>query len=412
MKKILAIVLAVVMMFSVTVPASAAFDFNADDANEVIGNVSAGAQEAIDSAKDLFGKMEAKDVFGSLESGVEFAAKLANAIHTLVHSLSVLFDFDCPFCDEKKAEKPDEPTEPEQPEEPELVLPENVPTEPAAPVHPEGAVKVESVAALADAMANAEDGAYIVLADGLYDEIVVTKSNITLAADNAKVGFVNLNGKSNVTIIGFDFLADYAKEAVKANSNASAGYYANIVGTQTPVKSNGHDIVIKDCTFTGTPVNSSYAPIFVNDQKRSGTHAYNYTVDGCIFAVDAAYYVYLNYLQKGTITIKNNVLGGEDYACAGAFWGSSNGSDLIIKDNYMYNWSGAAIGTSRSGAAYDIKLAIENNSFVQVADGASTMSLYLKNYKSTDVITLATLLTDSNAYYGTITAENAVIENI
>lgn len=103
-----------------------------------------------------------------------------------------MLGFDCPFCGQKnsanKPAKPDDsetPEEPERPEEPELDLPENVPTEPAAPVHPENAVKVESAAELADAMVNAEKGAYNVLADGLYDEIVVTKSYITLAADNA-----------------------------------------------------------------------------------------------------------------------------------------------------------------------------------------------------------------------------------
>lgn len=377
MKKFLALMIAVVMAFSmVAVPVSAA-DATAD------------LEKVETTVNDIF----------------DYIEKLMESIHALVGGILAVFDKECPFCDEihKSTETPDEPT-PDVPVEPEVVYPAVPENFPAKAEIPADAI-VATAETLAAAIANAEDGACIALADGVYDEIVMTKGNITLAAENATVGFINLNGKSNITIDGIKFDAAGAKAALRGDA-AETGYVANIVATlKGKSSSNGHNIVIKNCTFTGTPVEgASYAPIYVNDHKRSSTHAYNYTVDGCLFETKASYYVYLSYLTQGDIFVKNNFFGNKDTDCASFIWSSSNGSNITVENNVVFNWRNAGIGGSRSGASYPIEIQVRNNTFVQVADGANTDYVYLKNYKVMDTFDVVNSL---NSFVGTITAENA-----
>ena len=77
MKKFLALMIAVVMAFSmVAIPVSAA-DVNA----------------------------EVEKVETTVEEAFTFAEKLANAIHKLVGDILAVFDKECPFCEEATIEK-------------------------------------------------------------------------------------------------------------------------------------------------------------------------------------------------------------------------------------------------------------------------------------------------------------------
>lgn len=76
MKKLLALLLSVVMMFSlVALPASASTETKTDDA---ISEIESTVNEAFDVVEAVF-----------------------NLVHNIVHTLSEIFDFDCPFCDGK-----------------------------------------------------------------------------------------------------------------------------------------------------------------------------------------------------------------------------------------------------------------------------------------------------------------------
>lgn len=98
MKKLLALLLSVVMMFSlVALPASASTETKTDDA---IGEIESTVNEAFDVVEAVF-----------------------NLVHNIVHTLSEIFDFDCPFCDGKAdTEEPSEPETPEEPSEPEVII--------------------------------------------------------------------------------------------------------------------------------------------------------------------------------------------------------------------------------------------------------------------------------------------------
>lgn len=98
MKKLLAILLSVVMMFSlVALPASAS--------GETSDNISV------------------EDVVEKIEDAETLLEAIFNFVHNLVHSLSEMFNFDCPFCDgEADTEEPSEPETPEEPSEPEVII--------------------------------------------------------------------------------------------------------------------------------------------------------------------------------------------------------------------------------------------------------------------------------------------------
>lgn len=103
MKKILALVLAMIMAFSLAAPAYAAVpEVDADQISGAIGDVSEDASAAIDSANGVCESLKAGAYDEALKGAFDFAIDLFEAIHSLVHALSEIFDFDCPFCDEVK----------------------------------------------------------------------------------------------------------------------------------------------------------------------------------------------------------------------------------------------------------------------------------------------------------------------
>lgn len=110
MKKILAIVLSIVMAFSVTAIPAAAVDAVNDEA-QTADTVIDDASDVIDSAKDVYDNIVAEDSVAAVNGLFDFAQKLAKAIHSLVHTLSEIFDFNCPFCDEKTEEPVADPYE-------------------------------------------------------------------------------------------------------------------------------------------------------------------------------------------------------------------------------------------------------------------------------------------------------------
>ena len=111
MKKLLAVLLSLVMVFTFMMPSFAADEEIGTTENSSISGVVDGVGDLTSSVTGIFSFVE--DLFA--------------AIHGLVHNLSVMFDFDCPFDKEKVEEKPSEPevpSEPVKPSNPDEIVPD------------------------------------------------------------------------------------------------------------------------------------------------------------------------------------------------------------------------------------------------------------------------------------------------
>ena len=95
MKKFLAVLLSLVMAFTLMMPTFA-------------------ADEKIDATEDSSTSVS----INTVTDAFSFVEDLFAAIHSLVHNLSVMFDFDCPFDKEKVEEEPSEPEVPSEPVKP------------------------------------------------------------------------------------------------------------------------------------------------------------------------------------------------------------------------------------------------------------------------------------------------------
>ena len=113
MKKILAVLLSLVMAFTCMMPTFAADEEIGTTENSSISGIVDGVGDLTSSVTGIF----------------SFVEDLFTSIHSLVHNLSVMFDFDCPFDGDEKVEE--EPSEPE------------VPSEPVGPSNPEEIVPDE-----------------------------------------------------------------------------------------------------------------------------------------------------------------------------------------------------------------------------------------------------------------------------
>lgn len=111
MKKILAVLLSLVMAFTFMMPA-----FAVEEAGEVTqeSSITDSFGGIIDSAEDIRDSFENEDYTGVASGVFAFIENLLKGVHDLVHGLSEMFDFGCPFCDET--------AEPEVPEEPEEII--------------------------------------------------------------------------------------------------------------------------------------------------------------------------------------------------------------------------------------------------------------------------------------------------
>ena len=112
MKKFLAVLLSLVMVFSMSAVSFAAFDADIDDAKTAVENVSGDAKDVIGSGADVVESLKDKDYASAVKGAFVFIEKLFNAIHSLVCTLADLFNFDCPFCDGAVTDAPEteEPT--------------------------------------------------------------------------------------------------------------------------------------------------------------------------------------------------------------------------------------------------------------------------------------------------------------
>lgn len=96
MKKFLAVLLAIVMTFSMVGTVVAVDETSSTQGS--LSDVYDTAQDAIDAAGNIKDSIDADDCGGAISNTVTFGKALAKAIHTLVHTLSKMFDFRCPFC--------------------------------------------------------------------------------------------------------------------------------------------------------------------------------------------------------------------------------------------------------------------------------------------------------------------------
>jgi hypothetical protein len=162
---------------------------------------------------------------------------------------------------------------------------------------------------------NAVEGATVVLTAGTYEDTIVMKSNITLlGTDGAVVNCVNLNGSENVTIKNVAFDAAGAKSGY--NGKGTAVQPANIVtGTATNNPSIGaHNVLIENCTFTGTFVDGGGSIAFM-DQSRSTGGSGNITIKGCTFETTGGYFdIYAYYSgDNSAFVIENNTFASVCY---------------------------------------------------------------------------------------------------
>ncbi len=238
-------------------------------------------------------------------------------------------------------------------------------------------------------LANVNEGTVIGLSKGAYDSIVMTQDNITLVSANAIVGFIDLNAHSGITIDGITFDAAKAKETYTCNRTpALSGYVANITGSATVLPA--HDIVIKNCKFSGIPADeATYAPINFEEAGRTSGHAYNITVTGCEFDCPAQNYIRLNYLSSGTVNLTYNTFGSEATVTNHhAINATGNASDWYIVGNTFINWNPekAVFGSSKQGSNINT-ITIKNNEFINTAIQTEFTVLNIKtSYNDSNLI--------------------------
>ena len=155
------------------------------------------------------------------------------------------------------------------------------------------------------ALANAQEGETIELAAGYYDEIVVPQNGMTIfSQEGAEVGFLNVNGKDNVTIQGLTFDAANAKYVY--NGNGKAVQPANIAGASKGNTKGTSNLVIDGCTFTGEFADGGVVIAFT-DQGRGSGQSGNITIKNCTFEATNGYAdIYTYYSGKGSFVIENN----------------------------------------------------------------------------------------------------------
>ena len=100
MKKIIAVVLSLVMAFSLAVMP--------------VGAVS--QEEAVDKAEEIVEDVKSGDLYGAVENVYDLLVEIIDAIHSLVGSIMGMAQQECPFCEELHTLSADEEAAPEAPE--------------------------------------------------------------------------------------------------------------------------------------------------------------------------------------------------------------------------------------------------------------------------------------------------------
>ena len=300
MKKFLALMIAVVMAFSmVAIPVSAA------DATADIEKIETTVRDAFD-----------------------YAEKLANAIHKLVGDILAVFDKECPFCDEIHGKTPveDEPTTPDEP-----VIPDE-------PVEPEEIVGT---------VANAEELAAALLAGGTYTVLNDFATDAFVAQEGIKVNFdlasyaisgAPVENAGDITVKGGSLEASATGINNKGNAvftdvdlkAGDAGNYAAISGEGSYTEYNNVNIV---SAGGGIGVSNGSKAVFnsgsvdVNSKSTSGRYVFYVVGEGSEVTIN-----------DGTFSFDNNLTMKRAYIYAGS------GATVIV--------NGGTFGKASSRSGY------------------------------------------------------------
>lgn len=273
MKKILAVLLTILMMFSLAAPAFAA-EAELDDAQtstEVVESDSTVGDDVLDVYEDI----KNEDYQAAFTGAVGAIRKFIEAVHELLHDFVKLFKFACPFCGKVIVE----------------ANPENI----------------------ADVLADAKSGDTVILVAGDYEVITLgALDGVEIeATEGVVVDKIVTTAESvlkDVIIKGFELEVESGKSrdhGIKIDANAvienlviedvtftGPATYKNCEGI------NGNNvnatITVKNCTFNGV----GYA---LYTSGKGGFAAL--TFDGCTFNEIYSWVVHAQYGFNGDLTI-------------------------------------------------------------------------------------------------------------
>ena len=251
-------------------------------------------------------------------------------------------------------------------------------------------------ATLEDALANAQDGDEIELSAGYYDEIVVPQNNMKFfTQEGAEVGFIDVNGKSGITIEGLKFDAANAKAVYDASKGGVYRGDANIAGAATASKTIGaQNLTIDGCTFTGEFVDGGYAIAFT-DRARSTGGSGNITIKNCKFATsNSSYDIYGYYTGVPGLgfVIENNEFSSKCFGKAIYLGRLKTSEAIVIKENTFANADTLEKAVTIAGdSGYTPTIDSANNSFGSYVKyvNPSTIANALASVEEGTVIELA-----------------------
>ena len=215
---------------------------------------------------------------------------------------------------------------------------------------------------IAYTLSKAQAGSVVELAEGYYGEIVVPQNGMKIySVEDAVVGFLNVNGKDNVTLQGLTFDAAGAK--IATDGRGTAKQPVNIAAASG--KSNGkgaRNLVVDDCNFVGTFANGGGAIAFV-DQGRGSGQSGDVTIKNCEFAQEGAYFaIYTYYSGYGYFVIENNTFN----MAAAIYLGRYQSSTPVVVKGNTFNadasFEDAAYIQDHSN--YGVSFKAENNKFL------------------------------------------------
>ena len=216
-----------------------------------------------------------------------------------------------------------------------------------------------------DALANAEEGSEIELAAGYYDEIIVPKNGMKIFSNaDAVVGFLNVNGKGNVTIKGLTFEATGAGLVYDYTNTFRAR--ANIAGASGNNTIGARNLLIEDCTFTGEFAKAGVCIAFC-DQKRPSGFSGGITISNCTFeTVNANYCVYGYYFGNNGLglTIENNTFNNICNALPLYLGKYASSVPVVIKGNAFNTTSSLEVSAYlQDHSNYRVSIDASNNTF-------------------------------------------------
>ena len=185
----------------------------------------------------------------------------------------------------------------------------------------------------------------IYLKAGNYGTIVAKSNKTIIGSPEAKVGCVNLNGAENLKLKNINFDAANANIARSYTADKTA-MPANVYSgdsTNNPQK-GAFNIVIDNCSFTGTFANGGSAIAFPDHGRKNG-YSGNITITNCLFNTSGSYYdVYGYYVGDqlnghGDFVIEGNRFKSNIHpqACHIELRCYSSSTPIVLKDNVFEN---------------------------------------------------------------------------